>query len=101
MNERLGIVGGGTIACGLAATAAQHGDVILWARSPDKALKILEKACGKVNVDPEKVTVSPDLDALGDATMVVEAIAEDLDAKRELYDNLPVENGTLLATTTS
>ena len=101
MNERLGIVGGGTIACGLAATAAQHGDVVLWARSPDKSRKILEKACGKLGVDQDKVTVSTDLSALSDATLVVEAIAEDLSAKRELYESLPTENGTLLATTTS
>ena len=33
VEERLGIAGSGAIACGLAATAAQHGDVLLWARS--------------------------------------------------------------------
>ena len=35
MEERLGIAGSGAIACGLAATAAQHGDVLLWARSDE------------------------------------------------------------------
>jgi 3-hydroxybutyryl-CoA dehydrogenase len=101
VNERLGIVGGGTIACGLAATAAQHGDVILWARSPQKARETLQKLCGKMEVDQDKVTVSEDLAALADATMVVEAIAEDLEAKRTLYRDIPANNGTLLATTTS
>ena len=33
MEERLGIAGSGTIACGLAALAAPHGEVVLWARS--------------------------------------------------------------------
>jgi 3-hydroxybutyryl-CoA dehydrogenase len=99
--ERLGIVGGGTIACGLAATAAQHGEVVLWARSPDKARNSLEKMCGKLEVDPARVTVSEDAGALGGATMLVEAIAEDLEAKRALYAELPTSNGTLLATTTS
>ena len=33
MHERLGIAGSGAIACGLAATAARHGEVVLWARS--------------------------------------------------------------------
>jgi 3-hydroxybutyryl-CoA dehydrogenase len=101
VNERLGIVGGGTIACGLAATAAQHGDVVLWARSPDKARASLEKTCGKMDFDVEKVKVSDDLSALADATVVVEAIAEDLEAKRELYRSIPNGNGSLLATTTS
>jgi 3-hydroxybutyryl-CoA dehydrogenase len=31
LRERLGIVGSGTIACGLAACAARHGEVTLWA----------------------------------------------------------------------
>jgi 3-hydroxybutyryl-CoA dehydrogenase len=101
VNERLGIVGGGTIACGLAATAAQHGDVVLWARSPDKARASLDKTCGRLEIDPEKVKVSDDLGALSEATVVVEAIAEDLEAKRELYRGIPNGNGSLLATTTS
>src|SRR5947208_16400007 len=38
VQERLGIAGSGTIACGLAATAARHGtDVLLWARSDQSA----------------------------------------------------------------
>ncbi len=101
MNERLGIVGGGTIACGLAATAAQHGEVVLWARAPGKARASLEKTCGELEVVPQKVPVSDDLSALGEATVVVEAIAEDLEAKRELYRSIPNGDGSLLATTTS
>jgi 3-hydroxybutyryl-CoA dehydrogenase len=92
MSERLGIIGAGTIAAGLAATAAQHGDVVLWARSPDKA---------RTEVDPGRVTITDDVAELADATLVVEAIAEDLAAKRELYERLPDTDGTLLATTTS
>src|SRR5947209_7674112 len=38
VQERLGIAGAGTIACGLAATAARHGcEVMLWARSDASA----------------------------------------------------------------
>ena len=33
LQERLGIAGSGTIACGLAVAAAEHGEVLLWARS--------------------------------------------------------------------
>ncbi len=37
MKERLAIVGSGAIACGLAATAAHHGPVLLLARSHNSA----------------------------------------------------------------
>jgi 3-hydroxybutyryl-CoA dehydrogenase len=103
VRERLGIVGGGAIACGLAATAARHGDVVLWARSPDKARAGVDKACGRLSgeVNAAHVQVTGDLDALGAATLVVEAIAEDLEAKRALYARLPDDGEALLATTTS
>ncbi|HWT95054.1 MAG TPA: 3-hydroxyacyl-CoA dehydrogenase family protein [Solirubrobacteraceae bacterium] len=101
MNERLGVVGGGTIATGLAVTAAQHGDVILWARTPEKAQKGIDKLAPKMEVDPAKITVTSDLADLAGATIVVEAIAEELETKRELYAKLPDGDGTLLATTTS
>ncbi len=35
--ERVGIVGSGTIACGLAATVAAHSRVVMWARSDSSA----------------------------------------------------------------
>ena len=34
MGDPLAIAGSGAIACGLAATAARHGPVLLLARSP-------------------------------------------------------------------
>ena len=37
MQEKLGIAGSGAIACGLAATAARAGEVMLWARSDESA----------------------------------------------------------------
>jgi 3-hydroxybutyryl-CoA dehydrogenase len=38
VHERLGIAGSGAIACGLAASAARHGEeVVLWARSDGSA----------------------------------------------------------------
>jgi 3-hydroxybutyryl-CoA dehydrogenase len=87
--ERLGIVGGGAIARGIARVACEHGDVVMWVRSPDKV-----KA-------PEDVEVTSDLDALEGSDVVVEAISEDLDAKRDLYARLPRLDGALLCTTTS
>ena len=62
MEERLGIAGSGAIACGLAATAAQHGDVLLWARSEgsaERARGAVAKWCGKLSEEPiaDRVTV--------------------------------------------
>src|SRR3954463_15137094 len=92
MNERLGIAGSGAIACGLAASAAEHGEVVLWARSPgsqDRARATVEKTCGKLeNVDPTRVQVVGDIDALGEATFLVEAIVEETSAKSELLAQL-------------
>lgn len=92
LAERLGIVGGGAIACGIARVAAEHGDVVMWVRSEESARRV--KA-------PADVTVTTDLDALAGADAVVEAIAEDVEAKADLYRRLPPLDGALLATTTS
>jgi 3-hydroxybutyryl-CoA dehydrogenase len=108
MNERLGIVGSGAIACGLAAAAARHGEVVLWARSggsADRARGAIDKACGKLSgeVNAEHVTVVRDLDALGAASAVVEAVVEDVGAKAELWGSLRgvVAGDALLGSTTS
>jgi 3-hydroxybutyryl-CoA dehydrogenase len=103
LRERLGIVGGGAIACGLAATAARHGDVLLWARSPDKARAGVDKVCGRLSgeVNAAHVKVVGDLAELEPATVIVEAIAEDLDLKRSVYADIPDGEGRILATTTS
>src|SRR3954454_3258858 len=76
MNERLGIAGSGAIACGLAAAAAEDGEGVLWARAPksaDRARASVEKNCGKLEgVDASRVQVVGELDALSEATFVVE-----------------------------
>ncbi len=108
MSERLGIAGSGAIACGLAATAAQHGDVLLWARSEssaERARGAVAKWCSKLSEEPiaERVTVVSDLGELGGATFLVEALAED----RAVKDPVLAELGRIasaeavLATTTS
>ena len=94
MAERLGIVGGGAIARGIARVAVEHGDVVMWVRSEASAQRVEEKA-------PDEVTVTTELETLADADVVVEAIAEDLEAKADLYRRLPPLDGALLATTTS
>jgi 3-hydroxybutyryl-CoA dehydrogenase len=107
MDERLGIVGSGAIACGLAAAAAKHGEVVLWARSDssaERARKTVDKAVSKMEgVDGAQVSIVQDLGALSGTTAVIEAIAEDADAKAALWGQLAgIVNGqTLLGSTTS
>jgi 3-hydroxybutyryl-CoA dehydrogenase len=108
MHERLGIVGSGAIACGLAAAAARHGEVVLWARSEDSAQRAratVDKNCGRLSgeVNAEHVKIVQDLGALGEATAIVEAVVEDVDAKAALWRELAqvVDDGALLGSTTS
>jgi len=104
VSERIGIAGGGAIASGLACVAAEHGQVVLWARRPDAATAKVERLIERRGgAGAGNVLVSDDLGALRDATFVVEAIAEDQAAKavllRELGD--AARDGTIMATTTS
>ena len=104
MSERIGIAGGGAIASGLACIAAEHGHVVLWARRPDAATARVERLIERRGgIGAGNVAVSSDLAVLRDATFVVEAIAEQHDAKAELLRTLgaAATNGTILATTTS
>jgi 3-hydroxybutyryl-CoA dehydrogenase len=104
VSERIGIAGGGAIASGLACVAAEHGQVVLWARRPDAATAKVEKLIEKRGgLGAGNVAISSDLDTLRDATFIVEAIAEEQDAKTSLLRDLggAASNGTILATTTS
>jgi 3-hydroxybutyryl-CoA dehydrogenase len=107
--ERLGIAGAGAIACGLAATAAQRGQVLLWARSDrsaDRARQSVEKICSKLTDDSAvsaQVQVVREIDALADATFLVEAVVEDPEHKSSLLSVLSNHAGedAVLSTTTS
>jgi 3-hydroxybutyryl-CoA dehydrogenase len=104
VSERIGIAGGGAIASGLACVAAEHGQVVVWARRPDAATAKVERLIERRGgVGAGNVSVSDDLDALQTATFVVEAIAEEASAKIDLLARLGsgATNGTILATTTS
>jgi 3-hydroxybutyryl-CoA dehydrogenase len=96
MVETLGIAGSGAIACGLARAAASSHEVLLWARSDASA----DRVCAKLEDAARVVTDIYDLAACG---IVVEAIAEDPRAKRELYGRLAgvLADAAVLATTTS
>jgi 3-hydroxybutyryl-CoA dehydrogenase len=92
----LGIVGSGAIASGLARAAAEHHEVVAWARSEASA----ERARTQTMTDALVVT---DFEDLAGCNIVVEAVTEDPEIKsdihRRLGEMLPPE--ALLATTTS
>jgi 3-hydroxybutyryl-CoA dehydrogenase len=116
--QRVGVVGTGTMATGIAEVFAKKGfDVVLRARSADKA----EAARAKVRKSLDRQVVKgrlsePDreavlgringvveLDELADCDLVIEAVAEELSVKRAVFGALDevVKPGAILATTTS
>lgn len=107
--ERIGIAGAGAIACGLAATAARTGEVLLWARSDrsaERARQRVHKISSRLedeHAHPDRVRIVRDLDALGEATFIVEAVVEDLESKEALLAELSghAADSAVLATTTS
>jgi 3-hydroxybutyryl-CoA dehydrogenase len=108
VQERLGIAGSGAIACGLAAAAARHGEVVLWARSDgsaERARGSVETICGKLSgeINARHVRVETDLAALGEATAVVEAVCEDEEVKAGVLADLGqvASRDALIASTTS
>jgi 3-hydroxybutyryl-CoA dehydrogenase len=116
LNERIGIVGSGTIACGLAASAAHHGGgrdpVLLLARSQssaDRAKATVEKTLSRMDAEIDgvgglhQIQIVTDASALAHVSFAVEAVVEDHDVKAallaELNDLLDAE--AILASTTS
>ena len=95
MAHSLGIVGSGAIACGLARTAAEHHEVVVWARSERSAERAEERV--------EGARVVTDLTDLAGCDVVVEAVAEDAEVKRDIHRRLGelLPGEAVIATTTS
>jgi len=113
-----GVVGGGTMGNGIAHVAAQSGfDVILAEVSPElgqKALKTIEKNLqrqvdkGKLPAEEKAATLgrirlASDLQQLAPCQLVVEAVVEQLEVKRAVFQTLDaaLAPGAVLATNTS
>lgn len=109
MPERIAIAGAGTIASGLAAVCAAHGDVLLWARSEASVLRVRASVARHCERHPEEtgsaenVHVTTDIKDLAQASFLVEAVVEDVDHKGPLLAELASYTGPeeILATTTS
>ncbi|HET9422371.1 MAG TPA: 3-hydroxyacyl-CoA dehydrogenase NAD-binding domain-containing protein [Nocardioides sp.] len=114
----VGVVGTGTMAAGIAQVFAQSGyDVVFVGRSDEKVAgvrtgieKALDKAVAKGRLDEAgraevlgRLSGSVSREDLAAVDLVVEAIAEDLAVKTELFRELDriCKPGAILATTTS
>ncbi|HEX4222974.1 MAG TPA: 3-hydroxybutyryl-CoA dehydrogenase, partial [Pseudonocardiaceae bacterium] len=116
--HRVGVVGTGTMAAGIAEVFAKKGfDVVLRARSADKA----KAAIGKVGKSLDRsvvkgrlseadrdatlarITPAVEFDELADCDLLIEAIAEEVSVKTAVFAALDevCKPGAVLATTTS
>ncbi|UED84011.1 3-hydroxyacyl-CoA dehydrogenase family protein [Streptomyces profundus] len=118
MPRKLAVIGSGLMGSGIAQVAAQAGwDVVLRDLTEDalgRGRRGIEASLAKF-VEKERVTAADadaalarivtttDLDAAADADLVVEAVFEDADTKRELLRTLDglVKDETVLASNTS
>jgi 3-hydroxybutyryl-CoA dehydrogenase len=114
----VGVAGSGTMASGIAEVFAKAGyAVVLAARSADKAEaakarigKSLARSVDKGRMTAEaaaetleRITPAGSYDAFAEVDLAVEAVAEDLEIKRQLFATLDkvCKPGAILATTTS
>ncbi|AVH94640.1 MULTISPECIES: 3-hydroxyacyl-CoA dehydrogenase family protein [Streptomyces] len=114
----VGVAGSGTMASGIAEVFAKAGyEVVLAARSQEKAdtakariAKSLERSVSKGRMTAEArdtvlalITPAGTLDAFAEVDLAVEAVAEDLEIKQDLFARLDkiCKPGAVLATTTS
>ena len=116
--SKVGVIGAGTMGNGIAQVFAQSGFAVrLCDAAPaalDRARATIEKSLGKfvekgkrAAADRDaalgRLSAAPSLDALADVDYVVEAIAEQVDAKREVFARLDAITGphVILASNTS
>ncbi|MEU5279028.1 3-hydroxybutyryl-CoA dehydrogenase [Streptomyces asoensis] len=114
----VGVAGSGTMASGIAEVFAKAGyDVVLAARSEEKAQtakarigKSLARSVDKGRLTAEaaalildRITPAGSYDAFADVDLALEAVAEDLEIKQQLFAALDkvCKPGAILATTTS
>src|SRR4051812_11094846 len=90
--DRPAIAGSGAIACGVAACASQLSPVRVLARSDASAWRAEEMAQTEARkLDggvAERIKVTTDPADLADCDLIVEAIAEDAEAKTALHETL-------------
>ncbi|MGO1118809.1 3-hydroxyacyl-CoA dehydrogenase NAD-binding domain-containing protein [Rhodovibrionaceae bacterium A322] len=116
--NKVGVIGGGTMGAGIAiACAANAYDVVL-VDSSEEALQRCEKAVEQhfsrlvekkrmpakaAETACQRISLADDLQALADVELVIEAVFEDMDLKKEIFAKLPgiVGPDCVLASNTS
>ncbi|GHC48558.1 3-hydroxyacyl-CoA dehydrogenase family protein [Streptomyces cinnamoneus] len=118
MAKKLAVIGAGLMGSGIAQVSAQAGwDVVLrdvtdaaLTRGTDGIRASYEKFVSKGKLEAAaaeqalaRITTTTDLDAAADADIVVEAVFEDIDTKRDIFRTLDglVKDETVLASNTS
>ena len=116
--ETVGVVGAGTMGAGIAQVAATAGyDVVMRdieTEYVERGFESIDDSLGRlVNRDTldreaadaarDRIEGTTDLDDLADADLVVEAVLEEMDVKRDVFADLDdvTDEGTVLATNTS
>ncbi|HEX5994112.1 MAG TPA: 3-hydroxyacyl-CoA dehydrogenase family protein [Jiangellales bacterium] len=118
MPQKVAVIGAGLMGSGIAQVASASGwDVVLrdiTTEALSRGMAAIEKSTerfvskGVMTGDErtaalERITATTDLAAVSEADIVVEAVFEDVDVKRELFSQLDqiTKAGTVLATNTS
>jgi 3-hydroxybutyryl-CoA dehydrogenase len=118
--KKVSILGRGTMALGIVQIFAEKDfDVNVWVRSIDEnnprgsvapIAKTLEKLVAKEKITTEQmektlsnITITTNLDDVADSDLVIEAISEDMQVKKETFKKLDdlCKESTILATNTS
>jgi 3-hydroxybutyryl-CoA dehydrogenase len=118
--KKVGVLGRGTMALGIVQVFAQKGyEVVVWVRSIDEnnkraSIAPVEKAFDKLvskekmsKEDMEKalslISITTSYDDLSDCDLVIEAISEDMNIKKETFKKLDevCKKEAILATNTS
>lgn len=118
--KKVSILGRGTMALGIVQIFAERDfDVNVWVRSIEESnprgsvapiAKTLEKLVAKEKITAEQmektlsnITITTNLDDVSDSDLVIEAISEDMQVKRETFKKLDelCKESTILATNTS
>ena len=115
---KVGVLGAGTMGTGIAQVASANGhEVVLFDISPgqlsqseNSLIKILNRQVEKNRMSADEVTAmlqritfSSELANCADCGFIVEAIVEDLDAKKQLFRSVEplVDDNCILASNTS
>ncbi|HBZ44234.1 MAG TPA: 3-hydroxyacyl-CoA dehydrogenase [Maritimibacter sp.] len=116
--KKIGVIGGGTMGSGIATSALNSGLDVRMIEISDEALqrgistvtKNLEGAVKRGKSTQEKMeaalarfTPTTNMDDLGDVDLVIEAVFEDMDVKKDIFTNLDriCKEGAILASNTS